>query len=463
MTAMTTARPRSAGTSDHDQAIDRLPPYDKSAEAGVLGSIIIDPAVLSSVRRIIPTPDAFFGEENAIIYRVICEMDTNRVHIDHVTIRSTLKTKNLMDQVGGVEYVKELASAVPISTHANSYAAIVWQKYQIRRLISACASTLRDCYESGDHEGDLLERASGRLLKITDDRATDYPVPMSQVVPDVVMELDTPAARATMSGIHTGFTELDILLGGMFNGDMIVVGARPSTGKSAFALNILEHVAIDQRRACAIFSLEMKKEQLAIRSICAQAFVDSYKLKQGRLNNEERGRVAIAAARAASDLLFVDDSSSMTLSELRSKAIWLKKRYGLELLAIDYLGLMRGERRENRTDEVRVLSAGVKQLARELNIPILLLSQLNRECESEGRKPRKSDLRSSGDIEQDADVIILLHREITYHRGDQQWIDANQSKTWEAEAIVEKQRNGACATVQLKFLPECTRFVNPGF
>ena len=264
-----------------------------------------------------------------------------------------------------------------------------------------------------------------------------------------------------LSGLSSGFLELDNLTSGLQKGEMIIIAARPSVGKTSFAMNIIEHVGIDLKKPCAVFSLEMSKQQLAQRMLCSRSGVDSHKLRRGMLTKQDKDRLGYAVGDLSAGQIFIDDTPGLTLMDLRTKARRLKLQYGIEILALDYLQLMECPgKADNRQQEIATISRGVKALARELSVPVLCLSQLNRASESEQRLPRTSDLRESGSIEQDADVVMLLHREAVMHRGDQEWADANPDKVNEAQVIVAKQRNGPCDTVKLTFIGAQTRFVN---
>jgi replicative DNA helicase len=459
----TTARPKPFGinpTGDTAALIERMPPHDLSAEAGVLGSMIIDPTVIGPVCMFLQKSESFFKEENQVIFRVLTELFESNTPVDAMILHSTLKTKNLLDQIGGIDYIKELANAVPTSAHAEYYAAIVKEKAMLRSLISACTSTLRDCYDSGDPAATVLDRGEGRIFEIAQQKVSNQPVPLTDVLHETFEMLDRQNGEH-FSGVQSGFIELDNLTSGLQRGEMVIIAARPSVGKTAFAMNIVEHVGIDREKSCAVFSLEMSKQQLAQRMLCSRSGVDSHKLRRGMLSKQDRDRLSYAVGELAKGQVFIDDTPGLTLMDLRTKARRLKLQHNIELICIDYLQLMEAPgKAENRQQEIATISRGVKALARELDVPVLCLSQLNRASESEQRLPRTSDLRESGSIEQDADVVMLLHRESVMHRGDQEWADANPDKVNEALVIVAKQRNGPCDTVKLTFLSGQTRFVN---
>ena len=456
----TTARPRPFGNPDPTPLIDRMPPHDLSAEAGVLGSMIIDPQVIGPVCMFLQRHEMFFKEENQTIFRILTELFEANTPVDAMILHSTLKTKGLLEQVGGIEYIKELASAVPTSAHAEYYAAIVKEKAMLRSLITACTTTLRDCYESGDPAATVLDRGEGRIFEIAQQKVSNQAVPLTDVLHETFEMLERQTGEH-LSGVSSGFIELDNLTSGLQKGEMIIIAARPSVGKTSFAMNIVEHVGIDLKKPCAVFSLEMSKQQLAQRMLCSRSGVDSHKLRRGMLSRQDKDRLGYAVGDLSQGQVFIDDTPGLTLMDLRTKARRLKLQYNIELIALDYLQLMECPgKADNRQQEIATISRGVKALARELNVPVLCLSQLNRASEAEQRLPRTSDLRESGSIEQDADVVMLLHREAVMHRGDQEWRDANPDKINEALVIVAKQRNGPCDNVKLTFLEGQTRFVN---
>ncbi len=379
--------------------------------------------------------------------------------IDALVLHSTLGTQNLLEAAGGFDYLRQVLESVPSSANAEYYAAIVREKAMLRNLITACTVSLRDCYESGEEAGVILDRSEKRIYDIAEQKVSNKAVPLTEVLHETFEMLDRNTGEH-LSGVATGYVELDNLTCGMQRGEMIVIAARPSVGKTALAMNIIEHVGVDLKKPCAVFSLEMSKQQLAQRMLCSRSKVDSHRLRRGMLSRQDRDALSYAVGELSGGQIFIDDTPGLTLMDLRTKARRLKRNYGIEMIILDYLQLMEAPREENRQQQISAISRGVKALARELDLPIIALSQLNRASESENRLPRTSDLRESGSIEQDADVVMLLHREAVMHRGDQEWIDANPDKINEALLIIAKQRNGPCDTVKLTFLSGNTRFVN---
>jgi len=460
----TTARPKGLKFGerevDANTLIDRVPPHDLAAEAGVLGSMMLDSQSVGPVSYFIKTSDMFFKEEHRVLFDVMRELYEKNTPIDGTILLSTLQTKNLLEAVGGIDYLKEIANAVPTSANAEYYAAIVKEKAMIRGLIGACTATLRDCYESGEPATTVLDRGEARIFDIAQNKVANQASSLTEVLHETFEMLDRNTGEH-FTGVPSGFLELDNLTSGMQRGEMIIIAARPSVGKTAFSMNIIEHVGIDLKKPCAVFSLEMSKQQLAQRMLCSRSGVDSHKLRRGMLSRQDRDRLSYAVGELSQGQIFIDDTAGLTLMDLRTKARRLKLQYGIEMICIDYLQLMEAPgKAENRQQEISTISRGVKALARELNVPVLCLSQLNRASEAENRLPRTSDLRESGAIEQDADVVMLLHRESVMHRGDEEWKAANPDKVNGAIIIVAKQRNGPCDNVKLTFLEGQTRFVN---
>jgi len=463
----TTARPRPfglAGQGDATPLVDRMPPSDVAAEIALLGSMILDPDCIGPICMAVPTPDYFFNERHQILYRVLLQIYEKNIPIgDGVIIKSTLESLNLLEAAGGLDYLAEVCNSVPSAANAAHYADIVREKAMLRGLIRACTSTLREAYDSGETAAVVLDRGEKRIFDIAQQKVSNEAVPLTKVLHETFEILDRNQGEH-FSGVPSGFIELDNLTSGLQKGEMLVLAARPSVGKTALAMNFAEHVGVDLKKPVAVFSLEMSKQQLAQRMLCSRSGVDSHKLRRGMLSRQDKDRLGYAVGDLSQGQVFIDDTPGLTLMDLRTKARRLKLQYNIELIAIDYLQLMEAggtsSRGDNRQQEIATISRGVKALARELNVPVVCLSQLNRASESEQRLPRTSDLRESGSIEQDADVVMLLHRESVMHRGDQEWRDANPDKINEALVIIAKQRNGPCDNVKLTFLEGQTRFVN---
>lgn len=436
-------------------------PRDLNAEAGVLGSMIIDPRTIGPMLSLLRV-EHFFDEQNQIVFRTLSELAEANIPVDAMILHSTLKNKNRLAMAGGIDYIKELAGAVPTSSHAEVYAILVLEKARRRTLITAATSILNDCYNSTENSDVVYDRAEERMFKAAESDRPNTSVAESLVdVLNSTFEAMDKQSGEQISGLATGFIELDNLTCGLQNGEMIVIAARPSVGKTAFMNNIIEHVGVDLKKPCAIFSLEMSKQQLAQRMLCSRSGVDSHRLRRGVITDDERSRLNFAVSDLGAAQIFIDDNPSHTITSIRRSARQLKAKHGIELIGVDYLQLMASVgKSENRQQDIATMSRGIKALARELNIPVLCLSQLNRSSDTQQRLPRTSDLRESGAIEQDADVVMLLHRDAVMYRGDEEWKNNNPDKINEAVVIVAKQRNGPCDNVKLTYLAAQTRFTN---
>ena len=465
--AATTARPRpreSALTLQPQNVTDRTPPHDSASEMALLGSMLLDPEVIGPVCAIIESGNAFFSRQNEIIFEGILELFQASSAVDGITLTHKLKQKNLYDAAGGYDYLEQLVNCVPSAANAIAYAQIVRDKALLRRLITACAQTLESCYDNSEEAAVILDRSERTIFEVAQLKVTGQPVSLTDVLHETFEMLDRNTGN-TITGVPSGYVELDNLTSGLQREEMIVLAARPSVGKTALVMNIVEHVGVDLKKPVAVFSLEMSKQQLAQRMLCSRSGVDSQNLRRNMLSREDRNRLSMAVGELSEGKIFIDDTPALSILDLRTKARRLLSQHGIELVVIDYLQLMEAPREENRQQQISSISRGVKALARELKCPVVCLSQLNRASESENRLPRTSDLRESGSIEQDADVVMLLHREAVMHRGDQEWALNNPDKLHEALLIVAKQRNGPCDTVKLTFLDQSTRFVtwNPGY
>ncbi len=436
---------------------ESLPPHALEAEMALLGSMILDWQVVGDVIQLIKSPEDFFKPAHGAIYHVLVELYDQQQSIDMVQLNQKLVDKSLLDQVGGLEYLVELAESVPSASSANHYATIVRDKALLRRLIDEAGTILEDCYTSDEAVADLLDRVETRIFEIAEKKSDDGTADIATLLQETFDRLEQQEGKL-VTGVETGFFELDEMTNGLQPGEMVIVAARPSMGKTAFALNISEHIAATKGVSVGVFSLEMSKQQLAQRLLCARSGVDSHKLRRNMLSRDDFSKLSLTVGELSEAPLFIDDTAGLTLMGLRAKARRMKQRHGIEALMIDYLQLMSAPSagRDGRQNEVSAISRGIKALARELSVPVICLSQLNRAAEQrEGHRPRMSDLRESGSIEQDADVVMMLHREDYYHRGDPEYQDTN-----EAEVIIAKQRNGPTGTVKLLFDGSTTRFKN---
>ncbi len=439
---------------DVSKLFDKLPPHAIEAECALLGSLILDWRVCGEVVQVLKGPEDLYKPAHAAIYETLVELYDKVQSIDMVQLRQRLEDKGQLEQVGGLDYLIELAESVPSAASAVYYANIVREKAAVRHLIEAAGRILDDCYNSSDPVGDLLDKAERDIFEIAESKSTQEAAHLGELLQETYDQLQTDDGMRT--GIETGFFELDEMTNGLQPGELIIVAARPSMGKTALALNMAEHMAAVNRQPCAVFSLEMSRQQLAQRLLCSRSGVDSHKLRRNLLNDDDYANLAKAVGGLSEAPLYIDDTPGLTLLGLRAKARRLVARHDIKAVYVDYLQLMSAPGSESRQQEVSSLSRGIKALARELKVPVICLSQLNRAAEQrEGHRPRMSDLRESGSIEQDADVVMMLHREDYFHRGEEDYEETNT-----AEVILTKQRNGPTGVVKLHFHGPTTRFHN---
>ncbi len=430
---------------------DRLPPHSTEAEMCLLASMMLDKEVVGEVVQIV-TGESFYQADHQIIFDVLTGLYEQNRPVDAVILREELGKRQVLDEIGGTAYLAQILSAVPSAAHGAHYASIVREKALLRQLISASNDILRDAYAPHEQAEVVLDRAEKRIFQIAEQKVSGQVTAMEDVLHEVFEMIENRGQR----GIETGFFELDDMMNGLQNGEMIIVAARPSMGKTAFAMNVMEHISADNRLPCAVFSLEMSKQQLAQRMLCSRGQIDAHKLRKGLLQSHEYAHLANVVGELAKAPMWVDDSAGLTIMELRAKARRLKLQHDVKCIMIDYMQLMDNPGVESRQQQISEISRGIKAIARELNVPVICLSQLNRASEGrDGHRPRMSDLRESGSIEQDADVIALLHREDYYRMSDPDFQPDNV-----AELIIAKQRNGPTGTVKLTFMNKTTRFEN---
>jgi len=430
---------------------DRLPPHSIEAEMCLLASMMLEKETIGSAVQLIDR-ESFYQADHQIIYDVMVKLYEMNRPIDSVILFEELVKRQLLDEVGGTAYIAQILNSVPSAAHGMHYAGIVREKAMLRQLISASNDILRDSYAPYEQADIVLDKAERRIFEIAQKKVGGTMEPMEKVLHEVFEMIENRGQR----GLITGFHELDDMLNGLQKGEMIIVAARPSMGKTALAMNMIEYVAADLRLPCAVFSLEMSKQQLAQRMLCSRGRIDAHKLRKGMLNSQEYTTLATVVGELAKAPVWVDDSAGLTPLELRAKARRLKLQHDVQCIMIDYMQLMDNPGPESRQQQISEISRAVKSVARELNIPVICLSQLNRMTEGrEGHRPRMSDLRESGSIEQDADVVMLLHREDYYRMSEQDFQPDNI-----AEIIVAKQRNGPTGTIKLTFDNRTTRFNN---
>ena len=434
---------------------DKLPPQNLEAERACLGSMLLDKEAIEVAIDVL-TDEDFYSEQHRIIFRTLLELYGRSTPVDIVTLTDYLRGSGELDSAGGVGYISSLLDETPTSANAEYYAKIVEQKSLLRKLIRASSGAISLCYNTEKDAYEIVDEAEKLIFDVTERKGVRGYFPISEVIKDSITAIEKLFHRGdNYTGIPSGFKELDDLTSGFQKSEFIVVAARPSVGKTALALNIAQNVAIQQRLKVAVFSLEMSKEALMQRMLCSEARIDSQRLRKGLLRTEEWGPLTTAAGKLSEATIFIDETPGISDMQLRAKARRIQSRHGLDLVIVDYLQLMSSIRKkEGRTQEISEISRSLKALARELNIPVIALSQLSRAVETRGRdkRPILSDLRESGAIEQDADVVIFLYRDELYNpHSDREGL---------AEIIIQKQRNGPTGTIELKFFKEITRFEN---
>jgi len=436
------------------------PPVALEAEMGLLGAIIWDPKVVGDVIGVVRNGEDFSSPRHGRIYDAIVEIYDRHATVDLVLLNQLLTDRGLVDAVGGLDYIVQLAEGVPSAANAVHWARVVREKATMRELISAAGEILEEVHTSRTPAQNMLESAEQKIFRIAQKRENGVVSSASELVHETMRMIDESEGNGFM-GVRTGYAYLDEMTNGLQKGEMIILAARPSMGKTALALNLTEQMA-SGGAGVAFFSLEMGKQQLVQRILCARAGVDGQRLRKNMLKQEDNVRLIAACDQMAELPIYIDDTPGLTLLQMRSKARRMKEKHGIEAIVIDYLQLMSsGTRVESRQVEVSEISRGVKAMARELDVPVVCLSQLNRQAEGrEGHRPRMSDLRESGSIEQDADVVMMLHREAYYHKQDPNWEEANPNRANVAEVIVAKQRNGPTGTVELLWDSRTTAFRN---
>lgn len=435
------------------ETVERLPPHNIEAEQAVLGSLLIDRDAIIRVASFLK-PDDFYRGSHALIYQAILDLYNRRVPADFVTVVDELERSGRLDDIGGVSYLTELLSAVPSAVHVEYYGRIVERTATLRRLIDAGAEIVRIGYEDHADAEEALEQAERVIFEVSQRRTVRDFVPISQILEQYFDKLDyIQQHRGEVIGIPTGFADLDKLTGGLQRSDLIILAARPSVGKTSFQLGIAHHAAVRAGKTVAIFSLEMSAEQLVQRLLSMETGVDTHRLRLGFIDDSEWDRISRAFGRLSEAKIFIDDTPSISVMELRSKARRLMAEQGLDLVIVDYLQLMQARRSENRVQEISEISRGLKGLARELNVPVLALSQLSRAVETRtDHRPLLSDLRESGSLEQDADLVIFIYRDELYN--------PDTDRRGIAEIIVAKHRNGPTDTIHLRFFERTARFAD---
>jgi replicative DNA helicase len=430
---------------------ERIPPQDLIAEQSVIGSMLLDKNAIVRVVELLQ-PDCFYRDAHRVIYETILDLFDRGEPIDLITLTNGLRKAGKLEFVGGSVYVTDLLNSVPTAANVEYYAKIVGEKAILRRLIEAGTKIVGDAFGRGDDVNTILDDAEKSVFEIALNRVSQGFHKIDTVIRKVLDGLDSHYKKEGLTGVPTGYPDLDKMTGGFQKSDLIIIAARPSVGKTAFSLNIAQNMAIKHKIPVAIFSLEMSKEQLAQRMLCSEAEVNAQKLKTASLSDTGWKKLTRALGKLSEASIFIDDSPSLTSTELRAKARRLKMERGLGLIVVDYMQLMRGRGRiENRVQEISEIARSLKTLAREIDVPVIALSQLSRAVEQRNdRIPRLSDLRESGEIEQTADLVAFIHRDDYYNpQSDRGNI---------AEIIIAKQRNGPVGTIELVFRREIAKF-----
>ena len=435
------------------QSIERLPPHNTDAEQGVLGSLLIDRDAIIRVAAFLK-PEDFYHHANGTIYRAVFDLYNRREPTDFITLSDELGRREQLDAVGGLAYLSSLLNAVPTAVHVEYYGRIVERTATLRRLIDAGAKIVGIGYQEGIETEDALDSAEKAIFDVSQKRQTKDFVSIAEVLDRFFDQIDLlQQNRGAIVGVATGFSDMDALTGGLQKSDLIILAARPSMGKTSMALGIAHGAAVSHGHSVGIFSLEMSADQLVQRLLSMETGVDSHRLRLGQIDDGEWDRISRAFGRLAEAKIYIDDQAGASVMDVRSKARRLQAEHGLDLVVVDYLQLMSGRRTENRVQEISEISRGLKGLARELNVPVVALSQLSRAVESRAdHRPMLSDLRESGSIEQDADIVMFIYREDKY--------DEDSEKKGIAEIIVAKHRNGPVGSVNLRFFDRTARFAD---
>lgn len=437
-----------------DTNLEKMPPQNLEAEMAVLGSMLIEEHAIADAIELLDI-NCFYNEANRKAFECILKLYSENKAVDIVTLIEELKRTRDLDRVGGVSYVTGLTTTVPTAANIKHYARIVKEKAILRNLISAATNIVSESYDSHGDVERILDKAERAIFEISTKKIDSNFAPIKEVIKDSIETIDTLyQKKAHVTGIATGFSDFDSLTAGLHSSDLIVFAGRPSMGKSAFITSIAEHVGVNEKIPLVIFSLEMSKEQLVQRMLCSHARVNAHNVRTGFLSQSDWPRLTNAAGKLSEAPIFIDDTAGLSVMELRAKSRRLKSQHNIQLIMVDYLQLMQGlPGSENRQQEISEISRSLKALARELNVPLIAVSQLSRAVESrQDHRPQLSDLRESGAIEQDADLVGLLLREEYYNPTEE-----NKGIT---EIIIGKQRNGPVGSLKLTFIKEYARFEN---
>lgn len=444
---------------DIDYSLHKVPPQNLEAEQSILGGILLDNSAVNNVIEILDADD-FYSESHRKIFKAIIELSEKNEPSDLVTLANKLRDKNQLDTLGGEAYLASLVNSVPSAANIAYYSKIVKEKSTLRRLIGAATEILNESYNSAIDIESVLDEAEHAIFEISENKIKPSFFPIREIIKDSFRTIEQLfEKKALITGVSTGFKRIDELTSGLQKSDLIIIAGRPSMGKTALAINIAEHASMANDIPVAIFSLEMSKEQLAFRMLSSQARVDSQKLRKGWLGETDWPKLTTAAGKLSEAPIFIDDTPSISVLEMKAKSRRLKAEKGLGLIVLDYLQLMKGrDSSMPREQEISEISRSLKALAKELQVPVVALSQLNRQVEARSdRRPQLADLRESGAIEQDADVILFIYRDDVYNKSED-----NPERGF-AEVIVGKQRNGPIGKAKIVFQEQYTRFENPAW
>lgn len=440
--------------NEPDVSSHKLPPQNLEAEQSVLGGILIENDAINKVLEIL-TPEDFYRDSHRKIFHALISLSVRDEPADLITLTNELRKMDQLDAAGGASYIASLIDSVPTAANIEYYAKIVKEKSILRQLIQTSTEIITESYQDRSDVESFLDEAERAIFQISENRVRPSFYPIRDIVKQSFKTLERLYEKKELvTGVPSGFKELDQMTAGFQPSDLIIVAGRPSMGKTAFCLNVAQYAAIEKRTPVAVFSLEMSKEQLVIRMLCSEAHVEGSKLRTGFLSEGDWPRLTIAAGNLSEAPIFIDDTAALSVLELRAKARRLKADQGLGMVIVDYLQLMKGRTRaDNRQQEISEISRSLKAVAKELNIPVIAVSQLSRRTEERtGMRPQLSDLRESGAIEQDADLILFLYRDEVYNRSED---NPNRGK---AEVIIGKQRNGPTGKIELAFLSKFTTF-----
>lgn len=453
---------------DNELLNDSLPPQNIEAEQAVLGAVFLSPDALADAMEFVEAKD-FYRRAHQLLFQAMIDLNDDGEAIDVLTVNNRLEMNNQLDDVGGVAYIAELASSVPTAANVGYYAKLVAEKAVLRRVIAAATNIITQAKEQDEPVADLLESAERQIMKVAENRTQSGFKEISKVLTDSLDEIDKLSQQdEDITGLATGYKDFDHMTAGLQPDNLIILAARPAVGKTAFALNIAQNIGTSTDKTIALFSLEMSAESLVNRMLCAEGSISANHLRTGQLDEQEWANLIVAVGALSKTSIYIDDTPGIKMSEIRAKSRRLAKEKGdLGLIVIDYLQLIEGSNKESRQQEVSEISRQLKKLSKELSVPIIALSQLSRGVEQrQDKRPVLSDIRESGSIEQDADIVAFLYRDDYYERadGDDDDTDNNgqpeNQDVGEVELIIEKNRAGARGTVKLLFIKSYNKFAN---